>query len=180
LKGWCAASYAPSGVATSGHSATGVLGFTEMRDSKFFGGEGEFSTAKYLISVLYCLENTFVRCRFVCISGLWGSPSPHCGTLLLDPAGRLPFPKVSVPALYSKPRGVYPPNNHGAIPPTILTSSPPPFFCQLLPPQKLFDIVYAILCNLCLFSVNFVSCQSGIMTQNKKKNNIYIYIYKWS
>ena len=58
-------------------------------------------------------------------------------------------------------RVVYPPTTM-ALSPFILTS-PSTFFCH--PPRKQFlDIVYAILCNLCVFSANFGSYQSGIMT----------------
>jgi len=69
----------------------------------------------------------------------------------------------------SKSRGVYPPNNHGALPPN---SHIYPFISATPSRKQFLDIVYAILCNLCVFSVNFGSCQSGIIMIPKNINGV--------
>jgi len=62
------------------------------------------------------------------------------------------------------------PNNHGAILP-FSRLAPPPFLAP--PPSSHSDnfwTLYTQFCEiLCVFSVNFRSCQSGIMTPKKQK-----------
>jgi len=61
-------------------------------------------------------------------------------------------------------RVVYPPNSHGAIPP-ILTSTP-----LLMPTlaHNFWTLSMQFCAIWCVFSVNFGSCQSGIMTKRPK------------
>ena len=47
------------------------------------------------------------------------------------------------------------PNNHGALHPPPFSRIPP--FSAPTPRKQFLDVVYAMLCNLCMFSVNFGS-----------------------
>ena len=47
-----------------------------------------------------------------------------------------------------------------------------PPYATPTPRKQFLDIVYAILRNLCVFSVNFGSCQSGIMTPQLNKKYV--------
>ena len=73
---------------------------------------------------------------------------------------------LHTPQPWKENRGVYPPNNHGAIPP-ILTSSP----LSATPPASNFWTLYTQFCAIyACFRWILRSCQSGIMTsQNQKK-----------
>ena len=76
-------------------------------------------------------------------------------------------------AITSSCRGVYPPQQpwRSLSPPPNVTSTPPPFPSPHSRKQFL-DILYAFFAILCVFSGNFGSFQSGIMTPKIKKEYI--------